>query len=93
METLITKSTTSDEALKELVREALVRHHDYLNDRRRHFSDALEFLLQNDTEHMDIPMLSENADKYLKQYEDMYELLIAIDFGNITITYADDSPF
>ena len=89
----VTKSAHSDPQLKSLLREALDRHHDYLNDQRRHFGDALEFLLQNDTRHPDIPMLSAKADKYAKQYEDMYELLIALDFGDITITYDDLAPF
>lgn len=85
--TVRTLCVNDDYELHSILRQALIEYRDNLNERRRQMSDALDYLEQNEDGHRDIPMLAERAEYFGNRYERIYDLLLAVDFGTVTIEY------
>lgn len=90
MKEMITQTVGEDELMHSVLSNALREYHDTLNSRRRMYQDALDFLLDNDPQHRDIPMLSESLEEVNEMYGKMFDLLIAVGFGSVVITYEEN---
>ena len=98
MVTSLNLSTAGDPALKGIVRQALIEYLESCNERRRFYDEALEDIangipLTGVLADHDPALLSMRADYFLTRYERLYELLLAVDFGNVTFTYDDNGDF
>lgn len=93
--TIVTVDTVDDPELKSILRQALVEYHEAINERRRSYADAAEQVTNGGESILgDDPMtLIRRANYFHERYERMYQLLIAVDFGNVTFTYNDDGVF